>query len=172
VHGRLASVSGSYLAAVEAARDSGSRAALRLARHATPPATAPSPGAGEEQRGTIESCCVRPATHRLARAAQLAQWWASGHLQPAGEHRARGRTTGLRDGATTRGPFGRNAARPLRVPEQPGLEPAGRRSRNGRVPRILRRPRTAAALPPAASSPKRSSTWTYRASWSSPSRVP
>ena len=148
VHGRLASVSGSYLAAVEAARDSKDpRAPLFawLAAHDASGYRHASPGFWAKNKGRIEGLLRTPGAIGWRARLELSQWWA-GETHSAALANAeklvaeqQGCVTALR----LAGPFGRNAPRDtLRSfpPEQPGTWsqrwPAD--PETGEVPRILK----------------------------------
>ena len=148
VHGRLANVSASYVAAVEAARDSKDpRAPLFawLAAHDAAGYRHASPGFWERNKGRIEGLLRAPGAIGWRARLELAQWWA-GETHSAAVTNAeqlvaeqQGCVTNLR----LAGPFGRNSPRDtLRPfpPEGPGAwqQRWAADPDTGEVPRVLK----------------------------------
>jgi tetratricopeptide (TPR) repeat protein len=148
VHGRLANVSASYVAAVEAARDSKDpRAPLFawLAAHDAAGYRHAAPGFWERNKGRIEGLLRAPGSIGWRARLELAQWWA-GETHSAAVTNAeqlvaeqQGCVTNLR----LAGPFGRNSPRDtLRPfpPESPGAwqQRYDADPDTGEVPRVLK----------------------------------
>lgn len=148
VHGRLANVSASYVAAVEAARESKDpRAPLFawLAAHDAAGYRHASPGFWEKNKARIEGLLRAPGGIGWRARLELAQWWA-GETHSAAVTNAE-KLVAEQQGCVTdlrlAGPFGRNAPRDtLRAfpPESPGTwqqrweaDPD-----TGEVPRVLK----------------------------------
>ena len=148
VHGKLASVSASYLAAVEAARDSKDpRAPLFawLAAHDAAGYRHAVPGFWAKNKDRVEGLIKRPGSIGWRARLELSQWWAgeSHNAALANLEKLVAEQQGCVTALRLAGPFGRNAPRDtLRAfpPEQPGTwaERWAADTETGEVPRILK----------------------------------
>jgi len=148
VHGRLATVSDSYLSAVEAARDSKDARAPLFAwfaahdaagfRHAVP-------GFWEKNKSRIEGLLRAPGSIGWRARLELAEWWA-GETHSAALADADTRVAEQQGCVTTlrlAGPFGRNAPRDTLRPFPPETSAAWRARwdadpETGEQPRVLK----------------------------------